>query len=199
MRARAAYISSLGTGGIIVASALLMLALVSALVAFHAWPGENAPTGTLSVPLSPSADATTFRATTPAHVLPARAGRADGSRHASSRRGRAASVSTAGLRKVPAAAAGPDRLAGVFKVEPTPGPPAPPVFSSPPSTGPQTAQPTTQYVAPKPQDDGDHGLTRLIPTLPLPGGATGPVEQVPLPAVPLGGVADATGITLPSR
>jgi hypothetical protein len=39
MRARAAYISSIGTTGILVAAALLMLALVSALVAFHAWPG----------------------------------------------------------------------------------------------------------------------------------------------------------------
>jgi hypothetical protein len=39
MRARAAVIPSLGTTGILLAAALLMLALVSALVAFRAWPG----------------------------------------------------------------------------------------------------------------------------------------------------------------
>jgi hypothetical protein len=39
MRSRAAFISSFGTTGILVAAALLMLALVSALVAFRGWPG----------------------------------------------------------------------------------------------------------------------------------------------------------------
>src|SRR3954471_4392928 len=54
MRARAAYISSFGTSGIIVASALLMLATMSALVAFHAWPVGTTTGGTVSaVPLDP--------------------------------------------------------------------------------------------------------------------------------------------------
>jgi hypothetical protein len=39
MRSRAAFISSFGTTGILVAAALLMLAMVSALVAFRGWPG----------------------------------------------------------------------------------------------------------------------------------------------------------------
>jgi hypothetical protein len=38
MRARTAYISSIGTTTILVGASLLMLALVSALVAFHGWP-----------------------------------------------------------------------------------------------------------------------------------------------------------------
>src|SRR3954463_14846281 len=40
MRARVAYISSLGTTAILVAAALLMLAVVGALVAFRGWPGS---------------------------------------------------------------------------------------------------------------------------------------------------------------
>ena len=40
MRARFAYISSLGTTAILVAAALLMLAVVGALVAFRGWPGS---------------------------------------------------------------------------------------------------------------------------------------------------------------
>jgi hypothetical protein len=55
MRARAAYISSFGTTGILVSSALLMLAMVSALVAFHGWPGSTADHGVASVPLAPPA------------------------------------------------------------------------------------------------------------------------------------------------
>jgi hypothetical protein len=54
MRARAAYIRSLGTTGILVVAALLMLGVVGALVGFHGWPqgavGETVP----SVPLKPA-------------------------------------------------------------------------------------------------------------------------------------------------
>jgi hypothetical protein len=55
MRARAAYISSLGTTGILVAAALLMLALVSALVAFRGWPGGMADS-IASVPVARAAE-----------------------------------------------------------------------------------------------------------------------------------------------
>ncbi|MEA2427558.1 MAG: hypothetical protein QOF37_1186 [Thermoleophilaceae bacterium] len=54
MRARAAYISCIGTTTILVAASLLMLALVSALVTFHGWPdgavGQTVP----SVALQPT-------------------------------------------------------------------------------------------------------------------------------------------------
>src|SRR4051794_3727384 len=54
MRARAAYIRSLGTTSILVAAAFLMLGVVGALVGFHGWPegavGETVP----SVPLKPA-------------------------------------------------------------------------------------------------------------------------------------------------
>jgi hypothetical protein len=54
MRARAAYIRSLGTTSILVAAALLMLGVVGALVGFHGWPagavGETVP----AVPLTPT-------------------------------------------------------------------------------------------------------------------------------------------------
>src|SRR2546423_14397787 len=51
MRARAAYISSLGTTGILVASALLMLGMVSAIVAFNGWPAGAVGAGVESGPL----------------------------------------------------------------------------------------------------------------------------------------------------
>src|SRR3954471_14171962 len=41
MRATRAYIASLGTTGVLVASSALLLVVVSALVAFHAWPGGD--------------------------------------------------------------------------------------------------------------------------------------------------------------
>jgi hypothetical protein len=41
MKATRAYIASLGTAGVLVASSALMLVVVSALVAFNAWPGGD--------------------------------------------------------------------------------------------------------------------------------------------------------------
>ena len=54
MRARAAYIHSLGTTGILIASALLMMAIVSTIVAFRSWPVTGGSTDVQSVPLSPA-------------------------------------------------------------------------------------------------------------------------------------------------
>jgi hypothetical protein len=68
MRARAAYISSLGTTGILLAAAVLMLAIVSALVAFRAWPG-GAGDSVAAVPVVP-------RAGTPAALTQVRSVRA---------------------------------------------------------------------------------------------------------------------------
>src|SRR3954454_5609857 len=41
MRATRAYIASVGTTGVLVASSALLLVVVSALVAFNAWPGGD--------------------------------------------------------------------------------------------------------------------------------------------------------------
>src|SRR5690349_1222888 len=55
MRARVAYISSLGTTAILVAAALMLLAVVSAIVAFRGWPGSaTGSAGVQSVPLAPN-------------------------------------------------------------------------------------------------------------------------------------------------
>jgi len=54
MRARIAYITSLGTTAILVAAALLMLGVVGAIVAFHGWPGSAAGKGVRALPLAPS-------------------------------------------------------------------------------------------------------------------------------------------------
>jgi hypothetical protein len=64
MRARVAYISSLGTTAILVAAALLMLAVVSAIVAFRGWPGNatGAPVQTVALaPRQSSQDVTVVR------------------------------------------------------------------------------------------------------------------------------------------
>src|SRR3954454_7124790 len=49
MKATKAYIASLGTTGVLLAASILMLAVVSAVVAFDRWPGANveAPAKTL--------------------------------------------------------------------------------------------------------------------------------------------------------
>ena len=71
MRARAAFIRSLGTTGILVAAALLMLAIVSALVAFRAWPGGTGES-VAAVPVSRDAgsrvDLKQVRSVTPPRV-----------------------------------------------------------------------------------------------------------------------------------
>jgi hypothetical protein len=54
MRARAAYIHSLGTTGILIAASMLMLALTSAIVTFRGWPGNDSSTGVQSLPLQPA-------------------------------------------------------------------------------------------------------------------------------------------------
>ena len=41
MKATKAYIASLGTTGVLLAASILMLAVVSAVVAFDAWPGAK--------------------------------------------------------------------------------------------------------------------------------------------------------------
>jgi hypothetical protein len=104
MRARVAYISSLGTTAILVAAALLMLAVVGALVAFHGWPGSANGAVVQPVPLGPGADrASTLivRPTTSTRRV-VRVG--SFSRRAASR----ARLSTAGLvkRAAPAVVAG---------------------------------------------------------------------------------------------
>jgi hypothetical protein len=97
MKATKAYIASLGTTGMLLASSVALLLVVSAIVTFNGWPGSTladrigslaangpATTGPLSGPARVAADALPAAAgiaptpaSTPAPVLP---GRADGSR-----------------------------------------------------------------------------------------------------------------------
>jgi hypothetical protein len=218
MRVRAAYISSLGTGGIIVASALLMLALVSALVAFHAWPGGRVGTGAVSsVPLTPSSAAATTRADTTAAARAATAGAAAG-RVRDTAHSRAATTGTAGLHKdaAPTGRVDGGHVFGMVKVPPTTGPAAPPVQFPPPSTGPQT--PSTRTGEPQPEHRYDPGLTGMVlDALPgssvpgdvdgtaggvvtsLPPGVQQTVDQVPLPSAQLDAALGGTGVKPPGR
>jgi hypothetical protein len=175
MRARAAYISSFGTGGIIVASALLMLATVSALVAFHGWPGGATGDGQIaSVPLAPSQAAAPARhvrrasAPTPASAkTTAAAHRSAESRHA---------ASTAGLVKAAGRGVSTATVDLIKVASPTAGPATPPVQWPPPSTGPQRPSPTVQ---PPSGHQPPQGQPRpRLPVPPIPGGpASGGVQQ----------------------
>src|SRR5690349_19108998 len=110
MRARVAYISSFGTTAILVAAALLMLAVVSAIVAFRGWPGAANADGGQSVPLTPGfTKASASLVVT--HVHRASAVVRSGARPVAAR-GPARRLSTAGLVKV----VGPRTLPGVVKV-----------------------------------------------------------------------------------
>src|SRR5437868_7132004 len=125
MRARVAYISSLGTTAILVAAALLMLAVVGALVAFKGWPGAANADGVQSVPLAPS-----FTRASAALVVARAHHRSavvrSGARSAVARKP-AGRLSTAGLVKV----VGPRGVPGVVKVTSGPGPGMHPVFPQP--------------------------------------------------------------------
>ena len=125
MQARAAYIRSIGTTGILVAAALLMLATVGALVAYDGWPDRTGGDSVTSVPVQTPADVRAARsvaAPSPAAaklIAPAAAAATAGTpvpglvRDVSAR-----SQSTVGLVKLPAPPAG--------STEPTPqGGPAP--------------------------------------------------------------------------
>src|SRR3954466_9249364 len=57
MRATKAYIASLGTTGLLLAASILMLAVVSAVVAFDRWPGGSVQSPAQPLVLSDSAPA----------------------------------------------------------------------------------------------------------------------------------------------
>src|SRR4051794_427609 len=98
MRARVAYISSLGTTAILVAAALLMLAVVSAIVAFRGWPGGATGSGDVqSVPLSPHG--TAERAALVRHVPKAHGVERSNASRAGQPAAARRAVSTAGLVK----------------------------------------------------------------------------------------------------
>ena len=177
MRARAAYISSFGTSGILVASALLVLAMASALVAFRGWP-EGLPTGerVTAVPVAPSAgSATGLRE--PARAL-APAGRSDGTRAAGASSTAASGGSTVGLYKDSAVEAGSGQVGGMIKV-PVVTDPQPVVPLPPPSTGPQqTGAPAGgQPPSAPPRDAPPKGdLVPEVPAAPSPGTLQGTTD-----------------------
>src|SRR5258705_11747983 len=55
MKATKAYIASLGTTGVLLAASILMLAVVSAVVAFDAWAGSHVSTPTQTLLLTEKA------------------------------------------------------------------------------------------------------------------------------------------------
>jgi hypothetical protein len=178
MRARVAYISSLGTTAILVAAALLMLAVVGAIVAFRGWPGAANADGVQSVPLSPSLTRASASLVASHVHRPRAVVRAAASGRASSARGR---LSTAGLVKV----VGPRGLApGVVKVMGGPGPSLHSVYPSPgrptfPTFPPPTGRnPITVPVPPASSGDGSGGGALNLPDASAAAPVTGQVQSV---------------------
>ncbi|MEA2450558.1 MAG: hypothetical protein QOG63_2490 [Thermoleophilaceae bacterium] len=183
MRARAAFISSLGTTGILVAAALLMLAVVSALVAFRGWPGGMSDS-VASVPAG-NAGGTPVALTQVRHVVTPKAAVVREVRGASS----ASRPSAAGLVKTTSVDRAP---AGVVKVPPgvhmSLPPVATPTVRAPmqPASGPHIATDAPQHLLP-PRPGG-----------PLPDGVGNTIDQVvgPLPELDGGQGAIASPVTV---
>ena len=173
MRARFAYISSLGTTAILVAAALLMLAVVSAIVAFRGWPGDASGAGAVqSVPLAPGgASERVALVRRPGGVARGVARSGASGRSVSAR----ARVTTVGLVKTEAS--GPRIVPGLVMV---------PVASAP-----MTPQPSSPGQVPQPQPPAsDPAPARTVPDQPAP---TGPVPGTG------GGLPDGSlsGVPLP--
>jgi hypothetical protein len=165
MRARIAYISSLGTTAILVAAALLMLAVVGALVAFRGWPGSANGAVIQRVPLGPGSAAAHTIAVRPRAVATKRVVRADSF---TARAAAKARVSTAGLVKEPAPTVVPgivmNPVAPATMHPVTPGSVADspaPAAEAPVAT---PAKPPSASPAPAPVGDG----TSPLPYVPLP-------------------------------
>jgi hypothetical protein len=197
MRARVAYISSLGTTAILVAAALLMLAVVGAIVAFRGWPGAANAAGVQSVPLAPSFEQA--RST----LVVTRVNRVRSVVRAGTRAAAARRLSTVGLVKQ----AGPPVALGVVKVSPPgSGPSMNPVFPQPGRPGPAFPppagrDPVTVPLAPSSPGDGSGQLPVHLPD----GGAAAPVAgqvetvvgQVVAPAPSPPSLADSVRGVLP--
>ena len=114
MKATKAYIASLGTTGVLLAASLLMLAVVSAVVAFDRWPGANAQTPVQTLVLNEKAPAIRVSAkSTGPSATPARTG-----------------ASVPALARVPRTTLGAGGVAGQ-RVTSTPGGPATTVPGAP--------------------------------------------------------------------
>src|SRR4051794_4235066 len=164
MRARIAYISSLGTTAILVAAALLMLAVVGALVAFRGWPGNANGAVIQRVPLGPgSGAARTVLVRPTAATTSKRVVRVESFATRAAARAR---LSTAGLVKQPASPAAP----GIV-MQPVAPPTMPPAS---PQTTPATPPPAVQNAVAQPDQPTS--------TAPAPvGGGSSPLPYVPLP------------------
>jgi hypothetical protein len=195
MRARVAYISSLGTTAILVAAALLMLAVVGAIVTFRGWPGAANAEGVQSVPLtSPLTRASaTLVATRPNRrsrgVVRSRGGAVKG----------AGRLSTVGLVKQ----VGPGAVGGVVKVTSGPGPsihgtfpqPSRPIPSFPPPTG---RTPVTVQLPSTSSGGGSSPLVQVqvpspVSAAPVTSQVGSTVEQVTAPAPPAAAVETVRG------
>lgn len=186
MRARAAYIRSLGTTSILVAAALLMLGVVGALVGYHGWPEGAVGRIVPSVPLAPTPQPVLsavrdVRKATPGRAAPA---------HART----ASTASTAGLVKVvpvssPEPVGYPVAVAPGHAV-PTAGAPAP-TGATPAPHDPTPANPVNPSPPPTPPADTtalQTLLAQILGSAPPPPGASAQPGDASAVTIPIVGV-----------
>ena len=176
MRARIAYITSLGTTAILVAAALLMLGVVGAIVAFHGWPGSAAGKGVRSLPLAPSGPNARV-----ALVRRAKITRTTKlSRSSKGITSLARKASTRGLVKLPSPPRGPV-VAGIVMVPVRTTTTSPAIRPAPTQpVGPSVLTPDRRVPPTQPSGPGPVPYTEV----PLPGLAEVPTP-VPAPAMPV--------------
>jgi hypothetical protein len=175
MRARVAYISSFGTTTILVGSALLMLAVGSAIVAFRGWPAISSQAGVESVPLAPTGRAQRVAPLAPlAPRAPARAGLTRAPHARAARR-----ISTAGLVK-----RAPARAAVVPGLVMVPATTTLSLASPPGARFPAPTRPPVQTPAPRrPPSVGPDGGPVLPVSVPGPGPPSPPGDAGQITAV----------------
>jgi hypothetical protein len=186
MRARAAVIPTLGTTGILLAASLLMLALVSALVAFRGWPGGTGDS-VASVPVDAGTHAPVALAQVRRVTLP-KAGLTRVVRSAPAPK----PVSAAGLVKVEQAEPAPANIvkvppgvhmslppAGVPTVRPAPTTPASEAPHIPPDQPPHVI-PQPDFPPGGPADQLQETVGQVVGPLPQLGGGDGDAGGPPV-------------------
>jgi hypothetical protein len=151
VKATKAYIASLGTTGVLLAASILMLAVVSAVVAFDRWPGANAQSPLQTLVLDEKAPAIRVSATS-----------------------NAASATRTAVPRAPRLALAPRRTAtnigGVGGQRFTGGSPAP-------STGPAAPLPAVPPAVTKPLQPVEDTATPIFDSISNPGTTAGQIAD----------------------
>jgi hypothetical protein len=180
VRAGKAYISSLGTTGLLIASSLLLLAVVGTVLAFDRWPDNAAAADTQVVPIAGAAVRGAGSDAPRGQAARATAARAAGDTTVRAATSGAAPRATAGVAAVQVVRES-DSLTAARPADPVvsdlPAPDSAPTAGAAPAPAQAATAPTPEEPVPEPEP----------PQLPLPGG-----DVLPLPSDAGGGLSGVT-------